>query len=172
MEETLVLVKPDGVQKNLIGEVISRIERVGLKIVGLKLLQASEKLADQHYQLSEEWYTSVAEKTREAFAKQGITLDETDLEIGQRVQGWLKSYLLEGPVVAMVVRGNEAIDSIRKLIGFKEPKNATPGTIRGDFSTDSYALADKEKRAIRNLVHASGSTDEAQREIKLWFKKA
>lgn len=170
-EETLVLIKPDGTEKNIIGEVLARFEKVGLKIIGLKLIKATEKAADEHYKITEEWAASLAKKTRDSFAKKGIQLQETDHQIASRVQKWLKQLLMSGLVVAMVVSGNCAIEIVRKIAGNTEPKQALPGTIRGDFSTDSYDLADKEQRAIKNIIHASSSTDEAQREISIWFPK-
>lgn len=170
-EETLVLVKPDGVVRNLIGDIISRFEKAGLKITGLKLIKPTEELANAHYLLSEEWVKGIATKTRDSFAKKGMTLQETDLQIASRVQKWLKELLMSGVIVAMVLRGNCAIEIVRKLTGSTEPKQAPAGTIRGDYSIDSYDLADSEKRAICNLIHASSSEEEAQREIAVWFPK-
>ncbi len=170
MEETLVLVKPEGVEKKLIGEIISRFEKAGLQIAGLKLVQATEELTERHYPLSDEWVKGLAEKTRASFAKKGIEMKETDLEIAERVQAWLKNHLKSGPIIAMVLRGNCAVEIVRKLVGSTEPKSAAPGTIRGDFSADSYELADKEQRCIRNIIHASSSVEEAKREIDVWFR--
>ena len=170
-EETLVLIKPDGVSRNLIGEIISRFERAGLQITGLKLIRPTEELANAHYLLSEEWVKGIATKTRESFAKKGMTMQETDMQIATRVQKWLKNLLLSGPIVAIVLRGNCAIEIVRKLVGSTEPRSAAAGTIRGDYSIDSYDLADSEKRAICNLIHASSSIEEAQREIAVWFPK-
>jgi len=171
IEDTLVLIKPDGVQKNIIGDVISRFERAGLRIVGLKMLKPSESLLEKHYPLTPDWVSGLAQKTRESFAKKGVTLEETDLQIAKRVQSWLKESLGAGMIVALVLRGNCAVEIVRKLVGSTEPKSAAAGTIRGDFSTDSYDLADKEKRSLRNIVHASGTVDEANREIEVWFEK-
>ncbi|MEM2873981.1 MAG: nucleoside-diphosphate kinase [Candidatus Nanoarchaeia archaeon] len=170
-QETLVLIKPDGVARGLVGEIISRFERAGLQITGLKLVKATEEQADAHYILSDEWVKSLAAKTRESYAKRGIELKETDYEIAKKVQTNLKRMLLAGPIVAMVVKGNCAIEIVRKLVGSTEPKSAAAGTIRGDYSTDSYDLADSEERAIWNLVHASSSEEEAKREIAVWFQK-
>jgi nucleoside-diphosphate kinase len=170
-EETLILIKPDGVQRNLIGEILSRFERAGLQITGLKMVKATEEQADAHYLLSEEWIKNIALKTRESFAKKGITLQETDIQIATRIQKWLKNLLLSGPIVAAVLRGNCAVEIARKIVGSTEPKAAAPGTIRGDYSIDSYDLADSENRAICNLVHASSSIEEAQREIAIWFPR-
>ncbi|MFH0868916.1 MAG: nucleoside-diphosphate kinase [archaeon] len=171
IEDTLVLIKPDGVQRNIIGDVISRFERAGLRIVGLKMLKPSESLLENHYPLTPDWVAGLAAKTRESFAKKGIELKETDMQIAQRVQNWLKEALGSGMIVAIVVRGNCAVEIVRKLVGSTEPKMAAAGTIRGDFSTDSYDLADVEKRSVKNIVHASGTVDEAKREIEVWFQK-
>lgn len=170
MEETLVLIKPEGVKKQIVGEIISRFERVGLELVGMKMVWPTEDLVEKHYALTDEWVSGLARKTRESFAKEGIEIKETDLEIAKRIQSWLKNHLKSGPVIAMVWRGNKAVEVIRKLVGSTEPRSAAPGTIRGDYSTDSYDLADKEKRSIRNIIHASGTIEEAKREIGVWFK--
>ncbi len=171
MEETLVLIKPDGVQRKLVGDIIKRFEKVGLNLVGLKILKPSADILEKHYPLEPEWIKELAKKTRESFIKKGITLKESDLEIGKRVQLWLTKSLGSGLVVAMVLRGNKSIEIVRKLTGATEPKQAMPGTIRGDFSNDSYDLADKEKRSLFNLIHASSSVEDAKREINIWFKK-
>jgi len=171
IEDTLVLVKPEAVEKNLIGEIIARFEKTDLQIVGMKLVKPTEQHLEQHYQLSPEWVSGLAQKTRDAFAKKGVEVKETDLQIAQRVQRWLKESLGSGLVVAMVLRGNCAVEIVRKLVGHTEPKQAAPGTIRGDLATDSYDIADREQRAIKNLVHASSSVEEAKREIAVWFSK-
>jgi len=171
IEETLVLIKPDGVKHSLIGEIISRFEKAGLQIAGLKLVKPAEKQLNEHYLLSPEWVSGIAQKTREAFAKKGLSLNETDLQIAQRVQGWLKDSLGAGFVIAMVLRGNCAIEVVRKLVGATEPRTAAAGTIRGDLSADSYDFADLEKRSVGNLIHASSSLEEAKREIAIWFQK-
>jgi nucleoside-diphosphate kinase len=171
MEETLVLIKPEGVRNKIAGEIISRIERAGLTIVGMKMMQVSKDLAEKHYPITEEWYTNLYNKTKEVMAKKGIEMTETPLELGTKVRGWLVNHVTEGPIIAMVIRGNCAVECIRKLAGHTECRQALPGTIRGDFSTDSYSLADKEKRAIRSIIHASDSVATAKKEIALWFKK-
>ncbi len=170
-EETLVLVKPDGVQKNIIGEVVSRFERSGLRVTGLKMVKPTEDQLESHYVLAPEWVSGLAQKTRESFAKKGIELKETDMQIAKRVQTWLKQSLGSGLIVAMVIRGNCAVEIVRKLVGSTEPRSAAAGTIRGDFSVDSYDLADVEKRSVKNVIHASSSVDEAKREIAVWFQR-
>jgi nucleoside-diphosphate kinase len=170
-EETLVLIKPDGVQKNIIGEVLSRFEKAGLRVTGLKMVKPTEDQLESHYVLTPEWVSGLAQKTRESFAKKGIELKETDMQIAKRVQTWLKQSLGSGLIVAMVIRGNCAVEIVRKLVGSTEPRSAAAGTIRGDFSVDSYDLADVEKRSVKNVIHASSSVDEAKREIAVWFQK-
>ena len=171
IERTLILVKHDGVARGLIGEVIKRFENMGMDMGGMKMIWADERTADKHYVATKEWVKGVAEKTRKAFAERGIAIKDSDEEIANRVKEWNKRFLCEGPVVALVVQGPHAVELGRKIIGHTEPRQALPGTIRGDFSFDSYQLGDKEQRPIRNLVHASGSREEAEREIALWFDK-
>jgi nucleoside-diphosphate kinase len=169
-ERSLVLVKPDGVQRGLTGEIISRFERCGLKLIGLKMVQATSELAGQHYADDEKWLLSVGEKALAAAAKRGDTSTETAMQIGQRVRTQLMTYIAMSPVVAMCVEGHNAVAKIRKLVGGTNPQDAEPGTIRGDFAIDSFKMADQSGRPIQNLIHASGAVDEADREIDLWFK--
>lgn len=170
IERTLVLVKPDGVQRGLVGEIIRRFERMGFWISGAKMLKPDEKLLSLHYADDPAWKESVGKKTRASMEAKGIKMSETNEQIGARIRQW-NMECLKGPVMALVFQGPHAVEAGRKIVGNTEPRQAVPGTIRGDFSYDSYALADADKRVIRNLVHASGSVDEAEREIKLWFKK-
>lgn len=176
VQKSLVLIKPDGMKKNLSGEIIRRIEQTGLKLVDAKMVEASEELASTHYPESEEWLQLVGEKSLEDFVKYEI--DPVEIlgtkeprEIGLLVLKFNKEYLMSGPVLALVFEGPMAIELIRKLVGATNPIKAAPGTIRGDFCTDSALQSDIEKRSIYNLVHASGTSDEAEREIKLWFGK-
>ncbi|MBS3064421.1 MAG: nucleoside-diphosphate kinase [DPANN group archaeon] len=169
MEDTLVLIKPDGVEKKLTGEIISRFEKAGLELVAIKTVNPTAELLERHYVLTDDWVKNLASKTRDAMASKGIKMTETDLEIAKRVQSWLKQSLSSGKVVAMVLRGNHAVSVVRKLVGATEPKSSGAGTIRGDFSTDSYDLADKEQRSVKNIIHASGTVDEAKHEINIWF---
>ena len=172
MERTFVMIKPDGVARNIIGEVVSRFEKVGLKIVGMKMLKADINLASKHYQVTEEWAVPLFNRTKEGFEKNNKAFSYTDpLEYGNMIQGWNKSFLMEGPLVAMVIEGHHAVEIVRKIVGHTEPRQALPGTIRGDFILDSYTLANDGQRAIRNLIHASGSVEEAKRESQLWFNE-
>jgi nucleoside-diphosphate kinase len=173
IEQTLVLLKPDSVQRGIIGKIISRLEDVGLKIIAMKMVQASKELAEKHYFLDEEWAKKVFQKSKEATEKEGRKLKyKTHMELGKTVQGWNMSFLMEGPVVAMILEGPHAIEVIRKMVGHTEPKQALPGTIRGDFaSLESYVVADKKERVTRNLIHASDSVESAKKEISLWFNE-
>lgn len=173
-EKTVVLIKPDGVKRGLIGEIISRIERRGLKIISLEMIQATREQVDNHYPKDEKWIRRLGEKTLNNYKTYNIDpikeLGTDDpLEIGKMVRGWLLDYMTSGPMVKMVVQGIHAIDMVRKLAGKSLPAEAEMGTIRGDFSVDSATAANRDKRAIHNIVHASETPEEAQNEINLWF---
>lgn len=175
-EKTLVLVKPDGVKRGLVGEVIKRIERRGLKVIALKMVWAGRDRAEKHLPTSEEWMERLGQKTLKTFAEYGIDALEAQgtadpKEIGKMVKGALIEYLTSGPVVVMVVQGIHAIDMVRKLAGHTLPVFAEMGTIRGDFSVDSPSVANVERRAIHNIMHASENPEEAANEIGLWFAK-
>jgi nucleoside-diphosphate kinase len=170
-DKTLVIIKPDGVQRSLIGEIIKRYERIGLKLIAVKFLIPSEDLIEKHYTIDPEWIRKVGEKSIKSFKEKNIEPPSNDpIVFGKKVLGRLVKYLSSGPVVAMVWQGAHAVDLIRKINGGTEPLTSDIGTIRGDFVLDSYKLADVEDRCIRNVVHASGSKDEADKEIELWFK--
>lgn len=170
-ERTLVLIKPDGIQRGLIGEVIKRYERSGLKLVAMKMLVPTPNMVEEHYSLDPEWKLKTGEKNLKAYKEKGMT-PPTDDPIAQSdmILGKLKKYMSSGPVVAMVWQGAHAVAIVRKLTGGTEPLLSDVGTIRGDFVIDSYKMADDDLRAIRNIVHASGSVKEANDEIKYWFK--
>jgi nucleoside-diphosphate kinase len=173
-EKTLVLIKPDGVKRGLVGEVISNIEKRGLKIIALEMICASEEQIDGHYPKDEGWLKKIGEKTIKNYEKYGIDVEEglgtkDTLEIGKMVREWILDYMTSGPVIKMVVQGIHAIDMIRKIVGTTIPSQAEMGTIRGDFSVDDAAAANKDKRAIHNLIHASENQEEADHELKFWF---
>lgn len=171
-ERTLVIIKPDGVQRTLIGEIISRYERAGLKLVGMKMMVPSKEQVKAHYLLDPNWRKNVGEKSIAAYEKKGITPPSTDpIAVGDMVVEKLQGYLTSGPVVAMVWQGAHVVEIIRKITGGTEPRSTDVGTIRGDFVVDSYQMADTDNRAIRNLIHASGSVEEADSEIKHWFSE-
>lgn len=169
IERTFIAVKHDGVQRGLVGEIIRRFEQRGLKLVGIKMVLPTEDIAGKHYVLTPSFIEKLGENTRKAAATKGIELTETNEEIASRVRKWNIQYLMEGPVIAMVWEGFHAIEIGRKIVGHAEARQAPIGTIRGDFSVESYAMADKIGRPLRNLVHASGNDEEARHEIALWF---
>lgn len=175
-EKTLMLIKPDGVKRGLIGEIIQRVEKRGLKVIALKMVQVDREHINKHLPSSDAWVERLGEKTLKTFVEYSIdpmqvqgTADK--MEIGKAVKESLFAYLTSGPIVAMIVQGIHAIDMCRKLVGHSLPVFAEMGTIRGDFSVDSPAVANIEKRAIRNIVHASETVEEAENEMKLWFTK-
>lgn len=172
VEKTLVLIKPDGVFRALIGKVITTFEDAGLKVVGIKMVKPDAAFVATHYVADKDWLLSVGNKNINAFKERGIKLNETALEIGTRVRESLLSYLTSGPVVAMVIEGNSAIEVARKLAGATEPRKADPSSIRGKYSCESYEAADGRKRAARNILHASEDAKTAEHEIALWFKKS
>jgi nucleoside-diphosphate kinase len=173
-ERTLVLIKPDGVKRGIVGRILGRFERAGLKIAGLKMVQVSREYAENHYPNTPEWISGMGEKTLQTYRDQGKDPIEeigTDnpMEIGNMIKEWNVDYLTSGPLVALVLEGAHAISVVRKMCGFTLPAFADPGTIRGDFSITSPVVANELKRAVRNLVHAAGDQEEADYEIRYWF---
>lgn len=177
MERTLVILKPDAVQRGLMGEIITRFEKVGLKIAAVKLLTAHKELMEKHYPADrEELWVGIGNKTLDNYKTFGIDPKESlgtadPMEIGKMVRVWLMDYLMQGPVLAMVLEAPHAVELVRKMAGHTLPLISAPGTIRGDYSFDSSYLANSNKRAIENLLHASGTKEEAEYEIPLWFTK-
>lgn len=177
METTIVLIKPDGVKRGIIGEIISRFEKMGLKIAAMKMVWVEKDLVAEHYSNKEDFLRGMGEKTLKTYEQYGKDAMEelgTDdpLEIGKMLRNWNIDFIASGPVVAMLLEGNHAVDNVRMLVGDTIPTFAVPGTIRGDYSVDSPVLANAKKRTIRNIVHASGNIEEAEFEKKLWFKES
>ena len=175
MQSTLVVIKPDGVRRGIVGDIIARFERLGLKIVGMKMLRVDDELLKQHYDKPDEWLAKVGGKLIEFYEQNGKDsredLGTTEaVEVGKKILGWLFDYVSSGPVVAFVVEGYNAVELVRKHTGSTYPLEAAPGTIRGDYHYDSADLANFGKRAVENIVHSSGSEEEAKFEIGLWFK--
>ena len=173
-ERTVVLIKPDGVKRGLIGEIISRFEKRGLKIMAIKMVWPTREHIDKHYPGNSEWLNNVGSRTLAFFKEHDIDAkehlgSEEAFEIGRMIKGWLGDYLTQGPVVAMAIEGMHAISVVRKLVGSTYPVEAMPGTIRGDFSIDTPASANVQKRVVKNVVHASGDIKEAEHEIEHWF---
>jgi nucleoside-diphosphate kinase len=170
MEKSLVLIKPDGVQRGLVGEIIGRFERAGLKMTAIKMVHASHEDVDKHYALTEEWMMGVYTKAKAKYDALGEKFPFNDhLSYGKSIKDGLVNFLRSAPVIAMVWEGESAVALIRKLVGATEPAASAPGTIRGDLAHDSYALSNGQNRPIRNLVHASGNVKEAEYEIPIWF---
>lgn len=170
-EKSLVIIKPDGIQRSLVGEIIKRYERMGLKLVGIKMLIPTPDFIEQHYTLDPEWRRITGEKTIKGYKDKGINPPITDpLKVTEILLTNLKKYMSSGPVIAMVWQGAHAVKIVRKITGGTEPLSTDIGTIRGDFVLDSYQMSDTDNRAIRNLIHASGTVAEAEKEIALWFK--
>lgn len=171
VERTLVLLKPDTVQRNLIGEVISRFEKVGLKIVAMKFLKCTPEQALKHYVKNDAEYEALGKRSIAGMEKAGMDTSNVNArEKGEAIINALVKFLTASPVVALVLEGHQAVKLTRKIIGSTEPLNSDVGTIRGDYTLDSYVMADAGERAIRNLVHASGNVEEAEYEIPVWFK--
>jgi nucleoside-diphosphate kinase len=175
-ELTYVMIKPDGVRKGLIGEIIKRMEQRDLKVVALEMFQPTHKEMDNHYPKDEKWISRIGERTSGTYAKYGHDLKRdfgtTDtLKVGKEVRKWLVDYMVSAPLVKMVVQGVHSVDMVRKIVGATMPYQAEMGTIRGDYSADSAISANIEKRAIFNLIHASETPEEAAHEIKHWFGK-
>ena len=171
-ERTLVILKPDGIQRALIGEIMQRYERTGLKLVALKMMVPTKTMIKEHYLLDSNWRKSVGEKAIASYMKKGAIPPTNDpIELADMVVTRLEEYMSSGPVIAMVWEGAHAVELVRKITGGTEPRSASIGTIRGDFVLDSYQMADTDNRAIRNLIHASGSVPESEMEIPHWFKK-
>ncbi len=153
---------------------LSRFERAGLKVVALKMVRPTPEMLERHYPSDEGFIATIGGKTREAFAAAGLDIMEQvgsddPLAIGRQVRRWLVDFVASGPVVAFVLEGTHAVSVTRKLVGDTLPFRAAPGTIRGDFSADSPTVANLQKRPVRNVVHASGTIEEAEAEIALWF---
>jgi nucleoside-diphosphate kinase len=172
-ERTLVVIKPDGVQRTLVGEIIQRYERIGLKMVGVKMLVPDADFIERHYTLDSEWKRKVGEKSIKAYTDKGAEhpVSSDPLKVADIIIEKLRRYMTSGPVIAIVLEGAHAVEVVRKLTGGTEPRSSDVGTIRGDFVLDSYHMSDLDNRSIRNLIHASGSVSEANQEIKHWFSK-
>lgn len=172
-ERTLVIIKPDGIQRSLVGEIINRIEKVGLKLIGMKMIVPTADHVRAHYSIDPNWKIMVGEKSIESYKKKGqVPPSEDPKEIGDMVIDVLVKYITSGPVIVMAVQGAHAVGIIRKIVGGTEPLSSDVGTIRGDYVLDSYQMADTDKRAVRNLIHASGSVEEANQELPHWFNDA
>jgi nucleoside-diphosphate kinase len=170
VERTLILAKQDAIHRGLVGEIIKRFEQKGMRIAGMKMDVPSKEIIEQHYTKDESMQIETGERTISTWKSNGKETTETPLEVGNRIRDWNIKALVNKPVIAMVFEGFHSVEIGRKIVGHTEPRQALPGTIRGDFSAESYALADTFERTMINIVHASGRPHEAEREIKVWFK--
>lgn len=147
IQRTLIIFKPDAVQRGVVGEILTRFERVGLKIIGTKMIAPDQAHYHKHY-----------EEIGQVITRRGQATFDNVMEM-----------MNQGPVIAMVLEGVEAVELVRKLVGSTEPKSSAPGTIRGDYSHMSYGYGDSTNKGIPNLIHASGDTEDAEKEIPHWF---
>lgn len=175
-EKTVVIIKPDGVKRGLVGEIVHRFERAGLKIVAMKMVWVDKDLVAKHYTDKEEFLIGMGNKTLATYQKYGKDTGEElgtkdPLEIGKMCRKWNIEFLSSGPVVVVLLEGLHAVENVRMLVGHTLPLMAQPGTIRGDYSIDSPVLANERKRAVKNLIHASGTPEEAKYEEELWFRQ-
>lgn len=170
-ERSFVAIKPDGVQRSLIGEIIKRFERTGLKLVGLKMIVATADKCWTHYNKDEKWYEDKGATVVKNRTAAGLPIEKPAIEYGRDIIGALVKFMTCGPIVVMVWEGNQAVNIVKKLVGGTEPTTSDVGTIRGDLTLDSYELSNLAGRAVRNLIHCSDKPEEAQREIDIWFNK-
>jgi len=173
-QRSLVLIKPDGTQRQLNGKIIKRIEAAGLKIIAMKFLFATREMVVDHYPSENDWFNVVGKRTLDDYLKKNIDPNvvfgsQDATEIGKTIKEWLVDYVTSGPTLALIIEAYDAIGEVRKIVGATNPSAANPGTIRGDFSHDTIELANEQLRPLYNIVHASGSVEEAEDEIKVWF---
>ena len=169
-ERSLVLLKTDAVQRSLVGEIIKRFEQTGLKISAMKMLNATDSQLLDHYNKDDEWYKKKGAGIIADLESQGRTVEKEAIEYGKDIIRTVVKYMQASPIVALVFEGNKAVSVVTKIVGTTEPSTSDVGTIRGDYTVDSFAHATYENRAVRNLVHQSESPEEAEREIKIWFQ--
>ncbi len=175
-QKALLIIKPDGVQRGLLGKIVIRFEQVGLKIIGLKFIWATEKQIVAQYPETDAWFKKVGERTLTNYAKKGLDAKKvfnTDdaIQIGRTIKKWLIKYFQESPILIMALESYDCIEICRKLSGNTIPVLANPGTIRGDFSHDTIDLANEQNRPLRNIIHASDTVEDGEKEIKVWFKE-
>lgn len=168
-ERTFVMLKPDAIQRSLVGEIIGRFERAGLKIVHLKMLVLDEKKLWDHYAKDDAWFLKKGTKIADDRKQHGMVVDKEPIEYGKDIIRALVKFMTSGPVVMLALEGNSAVLVAKKLVGDTEPATSDVGTIRGDFTLDSYNIAAIDDRAVRNLMHCSDVPEEAERELKLWL---
>lgn len=170
-ERTLVIIKPDGVQRALLGAIINRFERTGLKFIAMKFLVPQAEQCWEHYNKDEEWFLKKGERIIEDRKAHGMPIEKETMEYGKDIIQANVDFFTSGPVLAFVIEGNQSVAIVKKIVGGTEPTTSDVGTIRGDFTVDSYALSSLDNRSVRNLAHCSDSSEEAEREIPLWFNE-
>jgi nucleoside-diphosphate kinase len=171
-ERTFVILKPDTVQRSLMGEIISRFERTGLKFVAMKMAVPTEAQLLKHYNKDDAWFLKKGTRIVEELKAQGTEITKEPIEYGKDIIRTIVHYMTVAPVVMMVLEGNQSVAVVTKLVGTTEPATSDVGTIRGDFTIDSYSHSSYENRAVRNLIHCSESPEEAEREIAIWFTES
>lgn len=170
-EKTFVIIKPDGVQRGLMGEILKRFERTGLKVVGVKFVVPTENQCWEHYNKDEAWFIEKGTKIVKSREEAGMSIEKEAIDYGKAIIQQLVDFMTSGPVLTMILEGNRAADVVKKLVGATEPSTSDVGTIRGDLTVDSYDLAGIDERAVRNLIHCSDKPEEAEREIAIWFNE-
>lgn len=170
MEQTFVILKPDTVQRALTGEIITRFERAGLKIIAMKMMVPEMELLKRHY--PDSLIPIVGNKTKTDWDAYGVEYSETVEEIGSQIVEATRKFMQTAPVIAMVLEGGHAVEVVRKMVGSTGPKDSAPGTIRGDYAHLSLGQASLKKKGAANLIHASGTVAEAKDEIAMWFDKS
>lgn len=170
-ERTFVILKPDTVQRSLMGEVIKRFEQTGLKFVAMKMIVPTEEQLMTHYNKDEAWFLKKGNRITEDLQSQGLPVTKEPIEYGKDIIRTIVHYMTAAPVVAMILEGNQSVAVVTKIVGTTEPSTSDVGTIRGDYTVDSYTHSSYENRAVRNLIHCSESPAEAEREIAIWFKE-
>ncbi len=168
-ERTFVILKPDAIQRSLMGDIIGRIEKTGLKLVAQKLILATEEQCWTHYNKDEEWFLKKGQKIIENRQAMNMPVEKEAIEYGKDIVRALVKFMTSGPIMPMIWEGNQAVGIVKKLVGGTEPLTSDVGTLRGDYTLDSYELSNLDNRAVRNLIHCSDMTEEAAREIKIWF---
>ena len=170
-ERTFVIIKPDGIQRSLMGEILGRYERTGLKLVAMRFGVADEKKFWTHYNKDDAWFLKKGTKIAEDKKANNLPVDKEPIEYGKDIIRQLVKFMTAGPVLMMVWEGNQAVAVVQKLTGTTEPSSSDVGTIRGDFTIDSYTISAVDDRAVRNLIHCSDAVQEAAREIAIWFEE-
>lgn len=168
-QRTLVILKPDAVQRALVGEILKRIENTGLKFTAFKFLIASEAQLLKHYNKDEKWCREKGERVMADRKLHNLPVEKDAMAYGKEIVDLIVKFMTAGPVLVFVVEGNESVAVVKKIVGATEPKTSDVGTIRGDYTVDSYDHSSVQNRAVRNLVHCSESPEEAEREIAVWF---